>query len=161
VRTAAFFSPHDPYNFAAWVVRELSAGRPVRAAEDAVVSPTYVPDLVRAAFDLLIDGETGIRHLVNDGAVSWAEFAVRVAEVLDLDRRLIQPAPRTEMGWRAERPAYAALATERGQLMPTFERSLAEFAEHAARHLERPEHGEEEVPARGLRGDAGARVTAP
>jgi dTDP-4-dehydrorhamnose reductase len=59
VRTAAFFSPHDPHNFAAWVVRELSAGRPVRAAEDAVVSPTYVPDLVRAAFDLLIDGETG------------------------------------------------------------------------------------------------------
>jgi hypothetical protein len=53
------------------------------------------------------------------------------------------------MGWRAERPAYAALATERGQLMPTFERSLAEFAEHAARHLERPEHGEEEVPASG------------
>jgi dTDP-4-dehydrorhamnose reductase len=93
VRTAAFFSPHDPHNFAAWVVRELRAGRTGRAGEDAVVSPTYVPDLVRASFDLLIDGETGVRHLVNDGAVSWAEFATRVAEALDLDARLIQPVP--------------------------------------------------------------------
>ena len=161
VRTAAFFSPHDPYNFAAWVVRELRAGRTVRAAEDAVVSPTYVPDLVRASFDLLIDGETGIRHLVNDGAVSWAEFAVRVAEALELDARLIQPVPRAEMGWPAERPAYAALATERGQLMPTFERALAEFAEHVTRHLEPAAEAEEKRPATGLRGDAGARVTLP
>jgi dTDP-4-dehydrorhamnose reductase len=31
----------------------LADGRPFRAAADAVVSPTYVPDLVHACLDLL------------------------------------------------------------------------------------------------------------
>jgi hypothetical protein len=65
------------------------------------------------------------------------------------------------MGWAAELPAYAALATERGQLMPSFDRALAEFAEHVARHLELTPEAEEERRATGLRGDAGARVTLP
>ena len=158
VRTAAFFSPHDPHNFAIWAARELRAGRRIRAAHDAVVSPTYVPELVRAALDLVIDGETGVRHLANDGALSWADFALRVAAALELDATLIDAVPAAEMGWRAPRPAYAALATERGQLLPSFERSLAEFAEHVRGRLHRDEvHAPD---PRGLRGDAGARAVS-
>ena len=41
-------------------------------ADDVVISPTYVPDLTHAALDLLIDGEGGLWHLANQGAVSWA-----------------------------------------------------------------------------------------
>jgi dTDP-4-dehydrorhamnose reductase len=130
VRTAAFFSPADPHNFAAWVARELQAGRGVRAASDRVVSPTYVFDLVRTSLDLLIDGDTGLRHLVNGGAVTWAEFAVRVAEVLGLDAGLVQATPAAAMGWRAERPANAALATTRGQILPSLDSALSHFADH-------------------------------
>jgi dTDP-4-dehydrorhamnose reductase len=36
-----------------------------------LMSPTYVPDLVNAALDLLVDEEKGIWHLCNDGLVSW------------------------------------------------------------------------------------------
>lgn len=36
---------------------------------------TYMPDLVRVALDLLIDGETGTWHLANQGAVSLDEMA--------------------------------------------------------------------------------------
>lgn len=35
----------------------------------------YLPDVVRAALDLLIDGETGTWHLANQGAVSLDEMA--------------------------------------------------------------------------------------
>lgn len=128
IRTAAFFSEHDAHNFAVWAARELAGGRKVRAASDCVVSPTYVPDLVRATLDLLIDGETGIRHLVNGGAVSWAEFAVQAAEALGLDPKGVEPTPAAALGWRAERPAYAALGTERGQILPSFEAALERFA---------------------------------
>ena len=44
------------------------------------MSPTYVPDLVDRALDLLIDGAAGVWHLANAGAVSWLEFA-RMAAV--------------------------------------------------------------------------------
>jgi dTDP-4-dehydrorhamnose reductase len=154
VRTAAFFSPYDPHNFAHWVATELGAGRPVRAASDSVVSPTYVPDLVLTSLNLLIDGETGVRHLANDGAVSWADFAVRVAEALGLDAGLVQPTPRAEMGWPAERPAYAALGTELGQRMPSFDDALARYAAVAGPKLGRAAEVVDDADlGSGLRGD--------
>jgi dTDP-4-dehydrorhamnose reductase len=128
IRTAAFFSPFDPYNFAAHVVRSLSAGREVTAAEDQVVSPTYVPDLVDATLDLLIDGETGIRHLANAGHASWAEFGRMVARHMGLDESLIRGVAGADLGLPAARPAFAALSTERGQVMPSLDNALARFA---------------------------------
>ncbi|MBW3560202.1 MAG: sugar nucleotide-binding protein [Proteobacteria bacterium] len=154
VRTAAFFSPYDPHNFAVWVGRELAAGRPVRAASDCVVSPTYVPDLVSTSLNHLIDGETGLRHLANAGALSWAEFAIRVAGALGLDPAGVQPTPAKDMGWPAERPAYAALGTSFGQRMRSFDAALQTFAEHARSEFA-PDKGEGRAAKRGsgLRGD--------
>ncbi|MDB5462050.1 MAG: dTDP-4-dehydrorhamnose reductase [Phenylobacterium sp.] len=128
VRTAAFFSPYDPYNFAAQVLRTLAAGQAFAAADDLVVSPTYVPDLVGAVLDLVLDGETGLRHLANDAAVSWADFARQVAGALDLDAGLVQGVPAASFGWPAARPAYAALSTERGRIMPPLDNAIARYA---------------------------------
>jgi dTDP-4-dehydrorhamnose reductase len=154
IRTAAFFSPHDPHNFAWWVAHELAAGRPVRAAADAVVSPTYVPDLVSAVLNMLIDGETGVRHLANAGALSWAEFATRLAEALDLNAGLVRPTPSAEMGWAAQRAAYAALDTVFGQRLPAFENALRRFAESIGPELTRAaEPATRNRRGSGLRGD--------
>src|SRR3954470_20508702 len=80
LRTSAFFGPWDPHNFVYHTLRALAVGDQWQAASDSVITPTYVPDLVNASLDLLIDGETGIWHLANQGAVSWGELACRVAE---------------------------------------------------------------------------------
>lgn len=128
IRTAAFFSPFDPYNFAAHVLRTLAADQELHAADDLVVSPTYVPDLVDATLDLLIDGETGIRHLANGGEVSWAEFARRVARAMNLDERRVLGRPGASFGWPAPRPAYAPLGTERGLVMPGLDNAIARYA---------------------------------
>jgi dTDP-4-dehydrorhamnose reductase len=54
-------------------------------------TPTYVPDLVTAPLDLLIDGERGLWNLANEGATSWFDFACEAAdacgECVDLIRR--------------------------------------------------------------------------
>jgi dTDP-4-dehydrorhamnose reductase len=128
VRTAAFFSADDSYNFAAEVARQLTAGRPLRAAADLVVSPTYVPDLCHAVLDLVIDGETGLWHLSNGEAVTWADFGQALAETLGLDKRLIRPAPAAEFGWRARRPQKAPLATERGRRLPDLDQAIGRYA---------------------------------
>jgi dTDP-4-dehydrorhamnose reductase len=122
IRTAAFFSPHDPHNFAAAVVRDLSQGRVFQAAENVVVSPTYTPDLVEAALDLLIDGETGVRHLANLGAVSWADFARRIALAVGLNPDLVIARP-------AARAADTTLGAARGQIMPGLDAALARYAD--------------------------------
>jgi len=129
VRTAAFFSSDDPYNFAAEVGRHLTAGRALRAASDLVVTPTYTPDLCHAVLDLVIDGETGLWHLSNGEAMSWAEFGLALAEAQGLDRRLIRPTPVADLGWRAPRPQRVPLATERGRRLPGLAQAIERYAE--------------------------------
>jgi dTDP-4-dehydrorhamnose reductase len=128
VRTAAFFGPGDQHNFLAAVLRTLAAGRRFRAAADTIVSPTYVPDLVEASLDLLVDGERGLWHLANDGALSWAEFACRAARLADLDPGLVEACQTPALGLAARRPLYSALGSERGHLLPPLERSLHRWA---------------------------------
>ncbi|VWX49440.1 SDR family oxidoreductase [Novosphingobium sp. 9U] len=128
IRTAAFFSPHDPYNFAMAVVDHLRRGTRFAAAADYMISPTYVPDLCDAALDLLIDRETGIWHLSNEAAVSWAEFATQVARACGLDARLIDPVPGMQLGWRARRPRASALVSVKGAAMPSLSSAIERFA---------------------------------
>ena len=106
-------------------LRSSAEGVPVAAANDLVVSPTYVPDLVHATLDLLIDGERGIWHLANEGAVTWEELARMAARAAGLDASLVHGRPHATLGLTAGRPAYAALGSERGTLLPTLEDALA------------------------------------
>jgi dTDP-4-dehydrorhamnose reductase len=130
VRTAAFFSPYDAHNFAVHLADRLRSGRGFAAAQDCITSPTYVPDLVRVTLDLVIDDDRGLRHLANDGAVSWAEFGAALADRLNLPIGLIEPRSAAEMGWAARRPTYAPLQSNRGQLLPSLDTAIANFAAH-------------------------------
>jgi len=118
IRTAAFFGARDDANFVARTLRALAAGDEVDAADDLVVSPTHVPDLVNAALDLLIDGEHGIWHLANAGATTWAALARDVARIGGFDESLVRARPAAELGFAARRPRNSALASERASLMP-------------------------------------------
>jgi dTDP-4-dehydrorhamnose reductase len=108
-------------------LQALRRGDPWTAASDQVVSPTYVPDLVNATLDLLVDGEQGLWHLANQGAVSWADLACMAAEAAGLDTHLVQAVPGELLAQGAQRPAFAALTSERGLVMPTLAHALARY----------------------------------
>src|SRR5581483_1808730 len=127
VRTSAFFGPWDRYNFVTRAIEAMTLRQTVRAAADAVVSPTYVPDLVDVSLDLLIDGASGLWHLANAGEVTWADLARRAAELVGLDPNLVEPCPSSSLNQMAARPPYTVLGTERGCLMPPLSDSLARY----------------------------------
>ncbi len=127
VRTSAFFGPWDEYNFVTLALRTLASGQVFVAAADAVVSPTYVPDLVNTSLDLLIDSERGVWHLANAGATTWADLARRVAELAGLDSSLVEARRTDELNLAASRPLYTALASERGTLLPSLDDALARY----------------------------------
>lgn len=127
VRTAAFFGPWDEHNFLTVGLKALSEGRRWRAAADQVVSPTYVRDLVMSSLDLLIDGESGIWHLANQGFASWSDFAVMAARRCNLDTTLIDAVEGRELGQVAQRPCRVVLGSERGTIMPTLDDALARY----------------------------------
>ncbi|MBW8910852.1 MAG: NAD(P)-dependent oxidoreductase [Sphingomonas sp.] len=128
VRTAAFFSEHDRHNFAVHTIAALRRGETFAAAEDQIVSPTYVPDLCSALLDLVIDGATGIWHLSNGEGVSWADFARRLAIACGLAPERVQGAPGATLDWKARRPAATILRSERGALMPPLQSAIERFA---------------------------------
>ena len=127
VRTSAFFGPWDEHNFVTRALRTVRDGIPFLAADDQVVSPTYVPDLVHAALDLLIDGEGGVWHLANVGAVSWAELGRTAAERAGLDAGLVLPRATAALSLAAPRPRYSALGSERGLLLPPLDDAIARY----------------------------------
>jgi dTDP-4-dehydrorhamnose reductase len=143
VRTSAFFGPWDAYNFVTICLAALRRGDRFTAAEDQVVSPTYVPDLAHAVLDLLVDGERGVWHLANAGATTWADLARAAARLARLDPGLVVGVPAAALALPAPRPHMTALGTERGALLPTLTSALERYvADRAA---------EDAVPAGGGR----------
>ncbi|WP_437281975.1 sugar nucleotide-binding protein [Sorangium sp. So ce375] len=127
VRTAAFFGPWDEASFVAAALRALGEGRSFHAADDVIVSPTYVPDLVHTTLDLLIDGERGIWHLANRDATSWAELASRSAALARVSATRLVRCPSRALGLAAPRPRYSALGSGRGLLLPSLDDALARY----------------------------------
>jgi dTDP-4-dehydrorhamnose reductase len=130
VRSAAFFSPWDKNNFIKLAVSSLQEGRNFYAAHDVFVSPTYVPDLVNVSLDLLLDDEKGIWHLSNDGKISWAELAFTVAERCGFNTALVKPKPLTHFRYKAKRPLYNVLSSNRGSILPGLDSAINHFIKH-------------------------------
>ena len=129
IRTSAFFGPWDRYNLLTSALEALGAGREY-VVPAAVVSPTYVPDLVNAALDLLIDREEGIWHLANAGAVSWLELVRRGAALAGVSDGRVSEAPPGAGSGRG----FTVLGSERGELLPPLDDALARYVRHVRDH---------------------------
>jgi dTDP-4-dehydrorhamnose reductase len=132
IRTSAFFGPWDRANFVIRALEQLRRGEMVHAAR-AVVSPTYVPDLVQCCLDLLLDEEHGCWHVANVGAVGWHELAAEVARRAGLSPALVEALDDADLGLKARRPPYSALTSERALLLPTLDSALDRYF-HAIHH---------------------------
>jgi len=123
VRMGPPFGTGDDGDVVAAALRVLATGRLPAVPPDGTVSPTYLPDLVDAALDLLIDGEGGIWHLPNRGTATWAEIAREVGATGRVvpshsARRTNVPVP----------PSYGLLESERGWILPPLTDALARHA---------------------------------
>jgi dTDP-4-dehydrorhamnose reductase len=124
IRTSAFFGPWDRYNFLYDTIDRLRRGEDVIACDKTIVSPTYVPDLVHASLDLMLDEEKGIWHLTNQGAVSWHELACEIADLAKVEGGRVLRAESKEK-------ADTSLSSKRGLMLRPLDRALSEFVDHS------------------------------
>jgi dTDP-4-dehydrorhamnose reductase len=85
----------------------------------SLVSPTFAPDLVNAALDLLIDGERGVWHLANRGEISYAEFAGLLLQG--------RPSAKLPCTGSATPLSNLSLTSVRGDILPSLDDALARF----------------------------------
>jgi dTDP-4-dehydrorhamnose reductase len=127
IRPGKVFAPMGASDFLREQLERLARGERVRVADNIRFSPAYLPDLVNAALDLLIDEESGIWHLANVGAVTPQEFLFAAAELSRLDKSLIEGVPAWSLNRRALRPPNRSLRSARGQLLPTYGDALHRY----------------------------------
>lgn len=127
VRASSFFGPWDRYNFVIQALRALASGKRFDAVDDCVMATTYVPDLVHASLDLLLDGAQGIWHLANSGETTWYGLALRAAQAAGIDAATLYPISRAQAPLCARRPAYSVLTSERAWLMPSLDDAMTRF----------------------------------
>ena len=138
VRAGALFGGSSDNTYLAGMLRALDAGLAFPAATDTIVTPTYVPDLVNASLDLLIDGERGLWHVTNEGPTTWFEFARKAVSTIDSSAALVTPSTAAEVWPGVARPCFSALASARGRLLPGVDAALAAWAaEIPGRGIER------------------------
>jgi len=128
IRTSAFFGPWDSYNVVTQALQTLRGGDPFHVPADIVVTPTYVPDLVHATLDLLIDGERGVWHLTNQTPVTWEELVQRAAAAADISSASLIVRSVSELELSAPRPPRTPLVSERGWILPSLDDALRRYA---------------------------------
>ncbi|WP_027483795.1 family 1 glycosylhydrolase [Deinococcus pimensis] len=130
--SASLFGSADRSGVLGSALASLRAGRTCEVDGAHRCSPTYLPDLVHTSLDLLVDGERGVWHLANQGASSWADVTRRLAQLLNLPGDGVLDTPRETLEWRAPRPRFSVLRSERGLVMPSLESALERYAADAA-----------------------------
>jgi dTDP-4-dehydrorhamnose reductase len=107
VRTSWVFG-HGKDTFLSTAHRKLARGERVRAINDIWASATYVEDLATRVEELIAGGLTGVVHAVNEGVVSYVDFAEEAARLVGADASLIDATSSAGV-MRAPRPRYTPM----------------------------------------------------
>lgn len=92
-------------NIVLWVKKSLEEGKEVTIVNDQYRMPTYVESLALAC-KLVIDKKAkGVFNVSSKKLLSIYEIAMEIAEVFDLNKKLIKPISTQSLNQKASRPA--------------------------------------------------------
>ncbi|MDD5342129.1 MAG: dTDP-4-dehydrorhamnose reductase [Patescibacteria group bacterium] len=126
VRTQGLYGPNGK-NFVDTMLEKGKAGGEIKIVSDQFIRPTYTFDLARA-IAVLIDTQPdyGIYHLVNEGTVSWYEFAKKIFELADMPVKL-KAISSKEYKTAAKRPANSSLLNTKFKPLRPWTEALADY----------------------------------
>ena len=114
IRTSWVFGPErQGKNFAYQLLKSLAGKRPMVCPEDQVSSPSYGPDVARAAVWLAEQQTGGLIHVAGPEVMDRVRFAQAIARAFGHDPELIVGKPTSELGQEALRPLKGGLLTGR------------------------------------------------
>lgn len=119
-------------NFVTWVLRKLRNGEKATLFNDQWISPTFADDLAGALIGIAGESASGIWNVAGPDCLDRPACGRMIAEVFELDKRLIVPVPSSSVSLPAKRPAYSCLDSSRvekllNRKMMSFEKSLKEM----------------------------------
>ncbi len=110
VRTQVLFGVGNNVrpNFVTWVVDQLTQKKIIRIVDDQIGSPTYAPDFCQALERLIQKQAFGLFHVSGPDILSRYDFAIKIADVFNLDKSLIERIKTEDLNQKAPRPMNSA-----------------------------------------------------
>lgn len=97
-------------NFPLLMLRLARERGRVRVVNDQVGTPSYSPDIARAAWQLVERAQGGLFHLTNAGEVSFADYATRIFALAGVSCD-VEGVSSEEYGAPAPRPLFSAMSS--------------------------------------------------
>ncbi len=118
-RTSVIYGNH-PYrfNFVSWVINELRKGKKINVVEDQYNSPTFANNLAEVLLKMHENERYGLYHVSGSERINRYDFAVKIADIFDLDAGLITPISSDELDQKAKRPWDSSLNVTKIQREP-------------------------------------------
>lgn len=98
-------------NFALWLLKNLSEGKPVRVVDDQIGNPTLAEDLAYGILKVIELDRKGLYHMAGPDLVSRYDFAVALARLFSFNKKMITPVKTSLMKQQAKRPLKSGLIT--------------------------------------------------
>jgi dTDP-4-dehydrorhamnose reductase len=122
-------------NAVTWALEKLRRNESVPLFTDQRVSPSYVPEVSRIAFDLLDRGAKGIFHVASKGCLSRLEIGQAVCQTFGLPEALLKSIRLSDLQLKAPRPRRTCLAISKVERfldirVPTLAESLVHMRDH-------------------------------
>lgn len=110
IRSAVLYgynNKNDNFNFVEWVIENLKGDNKIKIVNDQINSPTLIDDICYSIIKLI--NQTGIFNVAGSESISRYDFALKIAEVFNLNKNLIEPVTSEELNQRAVRPKNLSL----------------------------------------------------
>lgn len=128
IRSSFFFNPWSNDDMLKIILDSTAkTDKEIYLPSDIIISPTYIPDLVNQALDLLIDNESGIWHLSGPDEMTQFSFIQLALNIGEKSTRHIIAQPFEKLNFRAERPSYSVLMSSQGIVLPSIQSSLYSY----------------------------------
>ncbi len=107
--TITFGNERQGKNFFLVLKSKLSSGQEMKVPTDQFGSPSYNKSIARALLELGPHDLQGVLNISSDSFMSRHDFALLIAQVFELDDKLIIPVTTPELNQAAVRPMKAGL----------------------------------------------------
>ena len=99
--------------FLHWVKNNLENNRPIKVLNDQQRTPTFVMDICKGIHSMITKNATGSFHLAGKDIITPYLMAIKVAEVLELNKSLIKPVNSDTFSEPVRRAKHSGLTSER------------------------------------------------
>jgi dTDP-4-dehydrorhamnose reductase len=118
VRTVLVYGPSPNMarsSLMGWVARNLREGRNIRVVSDQLRTPTFAGDLARGIRMVAEKKASGLWHLSGRDILTPYEMAVRTADLLGLDKSLMERVDAATFSQPARRPLRTGFIIEKAK----------------------------------------------